>query len=282
GGYNSYFYINDWKASLSEFDSLLAHARISAEGYNLVQQGDVQRIVSMSSIERQRILDNIAGVTKFHDYLGQAERKLKQTEEKLDGLRIGRVRATHGIETSKETLKQLRSESAEANRDQTKIQKETDGLAREREKVDARVAELDEQIKAADKDLHDVDELASKSDAKVLGIQKEIIALNNEIDQAEERVKGIVLEGDRTKEAMSRLESEIAQLEESRKAYQVEHDDADWQLKELRNSTKEAGKSLQKLQEEFHAKRAEEAKLAREQADLQTAILSLTRQYAQL
>src|SRR5439155_1503140 len=122
-------------------------------------------------------------------------------KEKLDGLRIGRARATDGIETSKETLKQLRSESAEANRDQTKIQKETDGLAREREKVDARVAELDEQIKAADKDLHDVDELASKSDAKVLGIQKEIIALNNEIDQVEERVKGIVLEGDRTKES---------------------------------------------------------------------------------
>src|SRR5439155_1529995 len=95
-------------------------------------------------------------------------------------------------------------------------------------------------------------------------------------------VEGIVLEGDRTKESMSRLESEIAQLEESRKAYQVEHDDADWQLKELRNSTKESGKSLQKLQEEFHEKRAEEAKLAREQADLQTAILSLTRQYAQL
>src|SRR5207245_2673854 len=61
GGYNSYFYINDRKSSLSEFDSLLAHARISAEGYNLVQQGDIQRIVSMSSIDRRRILDNIAG-----------------------------------------------------------------------------------------------------------------------------------------------------------------------------------------------------------------------------
>src|SRR5207249_3193549 len=163
-----------------------------------------------------------------------------------------------------------------------KTQKETDALAREREKVDARVGELDEQIKAADKDLHEVDELASKSDAKVLGIQKQIIALNNEIDQVEERVKGIVLEGDRTKEAMSRLESEITQIEESRKAYQVEYDDADWQLKELRTSTKESGKSLQKLQQESHEKRAEEAKLAKEQAELQTTILSLTRQYAQL
>src|SRR2546426_1816328 len=392
GGYNSYFYINDRKSSLSEFDSLLAHARISAEGYNLVQQGDIQRIVSMSSIDRRRVLDNIAGITKFDDDISQAEGKRRETEEnldririileeidrqikqleadrdgalkfkdlngrlttakaqlayknrelierqivgtkeqitkheadkaklegqkaelrklldaavarlsaleqemadrggeeakqlkeKLDGLRIQRARAADGIETSKETLKQIRLDTGDANKERAKVQRETDALARERTNVDGRVGELDGQIKSADQDLHEVDELASKSDAKVLGIQKQIIALNNEIDQVEEKLKGIVLEGDRTKEAMGRLESEISQIEESRKQYQVEFDDTDWQLKELRSSTKESGKSLQKLQQEFHEKRAEEAKLAKEQAELQTAILSLTRQYAQL
>src|SRR5436309_3357088 len=392
GGYNSYFYINDRKSSLSEFDSLLAHARISAEGYNLVQQGDIQRIVSMSSVERRRILDNIAGITKFDDDIGQAEGKRKETEEnleririildeidkqikqleadrdgalkykdlngrlstakaqlayknrelierqivgtkeqiakheadkekleaqkaelrklldaavarlneleqemaerggeeakqlkeKLDGLRIERARATDGIETSKETLKQVRSETAEANKERSKVTKETDALVRERGNVDTRMAELDTQIKGADKDLHEVDELASKSDAKVLGIQKQIIALNNEIDALEERLKGIVLEGDRTREAMARVESEIGQLEDARKTHQTEFEDADWQLKELRSTTKESGKGLQKLQQEFHDRRTEETKLARDQADLQTAILSLTRQYAQL
>src|SRR5213594_550606 len=88
GGYNSYFYINDRKSSLSEFDSLLAHARISAEGYNLVQQGDIQRIVSMSSIDRRRVLDNIAGITKFDDDISQAEGKRRETEENLDRIRI--------------------------------------------------------------------------------------------------------------------------------------------------------------------------------------------------
>src|SRR5438876_2212203 len=392
GGYNSYFYINDRKSSLSEFDSLLAHARISAEGYNLVQQGDIQRIVSMSSVERRRIRDNLAGITKFDDDSGQAEGKRKETEdnleririvldeidkqikqleadrdgalkyrdlneklttakaqlayknrelierqivgtkeqiakhegdkakleaqkeelrgrldaavarlneleqemadrggdeakqlkEKLDGLRIERARATDGIETSKETLKQIRTDAAEANKEKAKVQKETDALARERGNVDKRVGELDEQIKGADKDLHEVDEVASKSDAKVLNIQKQIIALNNEIDEVEEKLKGLVLEGDRTKEAMARVESEIGLLEESRKQYAVEHDDAEWQLKELKSSTKESGKSLEKLQEDFHGKRTEEGRLAKEQADLQTALLSLTRQYAQL
>src|SRR5205807_2303942 len=147
GGYNSYFYINDRKSSLSEFDSLLAHARISAEGYNLVQQGDIQRIVSMSSVERRRILDNIAGITKFDDdmaRLSELEQEMadrggeeaKQLKDKLDGLRIERARAADGIETSKETLKQLRTENADATKEKGKVQKETDALARERENVD--------------------------------------------------------------------------------------------------------------------------------------------------
>ena len=36
--YTSYFYINDQKSTLTEFDSLLTKARISADGYNIVQQ----------------------------------------------------------------------------------------------------------------------------------------------------------------------------------------------------------------------------------------------------
>src|SRR3989454_7036362 len=81
---------------------------------------------------------------------------------------------------------------------------------------------------------------------------------------------------------MARLESEIARLEEWRNQYQVENEEGDWQLKELKSSTKESGRSLEKLQEDFHSRRAEETRLAKEQAELQTAILSLTRQYAQL
>lgn len=48
--YYSYFYVNDNKSSLTEFDSLLTKARISADGYNMVQQGDVTRIVQMGVV----------------------------------------------------------------------------------------------------------------------------------------------------------------------------------------------------------------------------------------
>src|SRR5207247_3994525 len=86
--YHWSLYMADPESALSEFASLPAHARISAEGYNLVQQGDIQRIVSMSSIDRRRVLDNIAGITKFDDDIGQAEGKRRETEENLDRIRI--------------------------------------------------------------------------------------------------------------------------------------------------------------------------------------------------
>ncbi len=388
-GYNSYFYINDRKSTLDEFDSLLAHARISAEGYNLVQQGDIQRVVQTTDVDRRRILDNIAGITKFDDDIAQADAKRKQTEEnlariqiildeikkqlqqlsadregalkyrelsdrlglaraqlvyknrevveqeilgtkeqlakyeaerekllkqkadleaqakaaqdrlseiesriaerggdearqlkeKLDGLRVERARASDGIATGRDEVKRLKGEIAEAQRERSRVAKELEALQRERESVEASLKDLEAGLKGAEKDLKALDDTASRSDSKVLQIQKEVVALNKKADEGDEKVKALVLEGDRAKEAMERLRNEVAQLGDLLKTYQLELDDAEFQLKELKTGTKAATKSLSKLQQDFYAKRKEETELAKEQSELQAAILELTRQY---
>lgn len=88
GEYNSYFYINDRASSLNEFDALLAHARISAEGYNLVQQGDINRITGMSNLERRRILDDIAGITRFDEDIESANKKRAQATENVQRIQL--------------------------------------------------------------------------------------------------------------------------------------------------------------------------------------------------
>src|SRR5437867_710154 len=107
GGYNSYFYVNDRKSQLQEFDQLLAHARISAEGYNLVQQGDIQRIVQMSPMDRRRILDDIAGITKFDEDIQAAEGKRAAAEDNLERIRII-------LQEIEKQLKQLESDRGHA------------------------------------------------------------------------------------------------------------------------------------------------------------------------
>src|SRR5437667_159970 len=278
GGYNSYFYINDRKSSLSEFDSLLAHARISAEGYNLVQQGDIQRIVSMSSVERRRILDNIAGITKFDDDIGQAEGKRKETEDNLERIRII-------LDEIDKQIKQLEADRDGALKYRDLNEKLTTAKAqlayKNRELIERQIVGTKEQIAKHEGDKAKLEaqkeELRGRLDAAVARLneleQEMADRGGDEAKQLKEKLDGL---------RMARVESEIGLLEESRKQYAVEHDDAEWQLKELNSSTKESGKCLQKLQEDFHSRRMEEGRLAKEQADLQTALLSLTRQYAQL
>ncbi len=87
--YSSYFYVNDRKSTMTEFDSLLTKARISADGYNMVQQGDVTRIVQMSAIERRRIIDAISGIASFDEDIEKARTEKSEAETNID--RIGIV-----------------------------------------------------------------------------------------------------------------------------------------------------------------------------------------------
>lgn len=74
-GYYSYFYINGRRTTQSEIDLLLSHARLSGDGYNLVQQGDVNRIVSMGPVPRRGLVERLAGISQYDEELERAETK---------------------------------------------------------------------------------------------------------------------------------------------------------------------------------------------------------------
>ncbi len=77
GNYSSTFYINGQVATTSEVHEQLEKLRIYPEGYNVVLQGDVTRIITMNSRERREIIDELAGVAAF-------DRKIQQTKKTLD------------------------------------------------------------------------------------------------------------------------------------------------------------------------------------------------------
>ncbi|MCI4358449.1 MAG: chromosome segregation protein SMC [Thermoplasmata archaeon] len=82
-GYYSYFYVNGRRSTQTEIDSLLAHGRLSGDGYNLVQQGDVNRIVSIGPIPRRSLVERLAGISQYDDELGKADAKRTDLESNL-------------------------------------------------------------------------------------------------------------------------------------------------------------------------------------------------------
>ncbi|HIH85817.1 MAG TPA: AAA family ATPase, partial [Methanoculleus sp.] len=71
-GYYSYNYLNNRLCKQSDVIEFLARIGIKPEGYNVVMQGDVTRIMEMSDTERRKIIDEIAGVAEFDQKREQA------------------------------------------------------------------------------------------------------------------------------------------------------------------------------------------------------------------
>ncbi len=83
-GYYSYFYVNGKRSTQTEIDSLLSHARLSGDGYNLVQQGDVNKIVTMGAVQRRGLVERLAGISQYDDELERADAKRTNLDQNLD------------------------------------------------------------------------------------------------------------------------------------------------------------------------------------------------------
>jgi chromosome segregation protein len=88
GTYTSTYSINGEPCTLTELHEELNRLHIYPEGYNVVLQGDVTRIISMNPRERREIIDELAGVATFDRKINQAKEKLNAVKDHEDRYRI--------------------------------------------------------------------------------------------------------------------------------------------------------------------------------------------------
>ena len=112
-GYYSYFYVNGKRTTQTEIDALLSHARLSGDGYNLVQQGDVNKIVTMGPVPRRGLLERLAGISQYDEELERAATKRTDLDQNLSRIQTllgeikGRLSALEGQRLQAIQYKQL-------------------------------------------------------------------------------------------------------------------------------------------------------------------------------
>lgn len=87
-GYTSTYLLNGKVSTLSDVHDELGKYNVSPTGFNVIMQGDVTGIVTMSATERRKIIDELAGVAEFDRRIEQAEKELLTVAEKIDRQRI--------------------------------------------------------------------------------------------------------------------------------------------------------------------------------------------------
>ncbi len=306
--YTSSFFINDQKSTLSEFESLLSKARISADGYNMVQQGDVTRIVQMGSVERRRVLDSISGISSYDADISRAQGErsvantnlervtfiLEELSRRIDVLRKdmdaaqkylsiqGRLRMSKAqlVHRNAEDCRNTRAASIR-NRDSTRI--ELDGIV-------ATIERMNADIESYRKSIEDVEEEIiqragpeyKKIGDDILKISIEIANLSDRITRMEEENEELDFNIDGDTRTIASYDEEIRRYSEEIDANKrtigektVEMEAANAELMRVEDELRSKGGKLKELQEELEALEPKIDEWSNKETELKTSAASL-------
>ncbi len=228
-GYYSYYYFNDMPVGLADIHNYLSKAKITSEGYNVVMQGDVTRIIEMTATERRKIIDEIAGVAEFDEKKEQAMNELEIVRERIE--RVDIILAEVDERLAK--LQQERDQALkyQSLRDEKRkyegyvllahlkdARNELAKLEGERKDKENKKGELTKQVDERKKELSAIEQRLSELNASI--IQKgegEQLALKKEI----ESIKGEI---SRCASTIELAENEISDIESQRRKAFLEID----------------------------------------------------------
>ena len=268
--YSSYFYVNDRKSTMSEFDALLTKARISADGYNLVQQGDVTRIVQMGNLERRRIIDSISGIASFDADIDRARGERAEASSNLEKVGIIMEELSHQVEKldkdRKDAQKYLDTQAAldlaKAQYAHRRLQMET----AKKESVSETIARTERQLEECRGALASLEEERKVKIAEIEAKEEEIAdKIGPEYRELKAKIEDARIDLATKKDAVQKAEDDMAEQETFRQAFQDSISENNEQINLLRQTKQE-------LSEKLEVKRAEMKEAEAEEAEVSSAI----------
>lgn len=219
--------INDKTSTRTQILDLLSMANINPDGYNIILQGDIVRLIEMSSIERRQIIEEIAGINIYEDKKRKAVRELERVEVKLNEADIILAeRESYLKELKKDRDKAQKYRDLEDKRKRNKKTIISAGIADKQKGIDkfdfdinknkSKIDKFEEQIKKLKEDISEkkkeVDdinkEIESKGEKEQVKIHKQVEGLKVQLALDKQRVSTINSE-------LNKLEDRYKQLEES-------------------------------------------------------------------
>ncbi len=264
-GYNSYFYINDEQARLQDFNSILIHAKIEADGYNFVQQGDVTRIVEMTPVERRTILDDIAGITKFDNEIKKAEDKKKITEENMGRIEARLDEIKRNMEKLEKDRKEaLRYKELEEELKETKAKIAYLNMKNAENSINSynsQMKEIENAIESLKKEIEDKKKEEEEIKKKIEEVDNKIRAMGSgEIVEMKNKIEELKIKYAEEKMKKENKEDRIQEYEEKIKEWKE-------QLSEIRKELKNKNEELKALKEKRESIKNEYESRAKELED---------------
>ena len=263
----SEYLINGSNCRLKDINEMFYDTGIGKEGYSIIGQGQIDRILSGKPEERRELFDEAAVIVKF-------KRRKNTTVKKLEEERQNLVRVTDILSELTRQLGPLekQSETAKIYLAKREALKELDVnmFLLEYSSTAESLKELGEKHRLAQENLEDtqkeyeqtrveydrleqeLEELNTRMDALRMESQEQALhkqQLEGQINVLNEQILAGVQNEDHYRSRLKTIEEELAAREASRKELEEEKSDLYSQLKEVRSRLKDEEEKLNTAQE---------------------------------
>jgi chromosome segregation protein len=293
----SEYRINGAICRLKDINELFYDTGIGKEGYSIIGQGQIDRILSGKADERRELFDEAAGIVKFKrrkaetikklenekqnlvrvtDILSELEKQVKplerQSENARQYLKLREQLKEYDINTFlmevgriNEELSKISQNAEIANADLAESSGKLEEIKKTYEKLELYIEELNSEIEDKKNSLNQVNILKEKFDGETRVLNEQISAAKANETHYEERIHTIeesILERGREKEELLKKRSELSEMSGNAQDIQSEAD-AKYQA---------VADNIRKLSGQIEQGKAEIIRLLNEETNVKTKI----------
>ncbi|MCK4887996.1 MAG: chromosome segregation protein SMC [Planctomycetes bacterium] len=290
---DSEYRLNNKICRLKDIRELLMDTGIGVKAYSIIEQGQVERLLTASKTDRRAIFEEAAGISKYKAHKKEALRKLDRTEQNL--LRLADVLA--------EVQKQLRSIKLQAGKARNYLayteklkELQVNYSLVEYHKINILTKKKNQTLEKMQQNFAAVAAQVAQNDSLISSLGAEIIETETKLNQSdnafvsvqskiEQKLQRIEFLKDRISELTERKDGSSERIETLQQQKQNFTEDLDYYNDELQNSNtalQEKTNQVEKLQKDIEVINAECASLEADLEDEKSGIIDAVRRTAQL
>ena len=237
----SEYKINGGSCRLKDIEELFYDTGIGQDGYSIIGQGQVDKILSGKSDERRELFDEAAGIVKYKRRKNKALKDLKHEEENL--LRAGDILSE--LEDRVGPLKEQEEKARKylSLRDELKVYDCTSFILQS-DKVRGEIVKVESDIKIAENDLR-------KANEEYDSIRKKYENSEKEKEEIAEKEKQLLKIGDELKEIISEINTSHIVIEEKKRNINERLEEICVQKSETENKIPLKFKEIEKTDSEY-------------------------------
>ncbi len=289
----SEYRINNKVCRLKDIRELFMDTGVSTKAYSILEQGQVEHLVSASKTDRRFIFEEAAGISKYKAHKKEALRKLERTEQNLLRLadilgEVGKRLRSVKLQAGKarnylqytQRLKELQVNYSlvEYAKHRTQISQKQEALGQvteQFESLSAEVAKEDTLLSRLGEEIIETEHKLSSTGNSLVSVQSKIEQKLQRIDFLRARVTELEERKQSASEKIEKLREQMSVFEENSARYKAESADCEKMLEEKSRNVEQVAAAIQKVN-------AECTSLEAQLEDEKSGIIDIVRRTAQL